>query len=246
MFNLEKYHFREAAITTAALGALAAGTQMYMGAKAKKEGQKALQDYNRQDLTESNPYEAIPISTVGSDIIREETQRTSANAVDAIRNMGPRGAALLPGVIGANNNSNREARNYLDDQVTKRNYAIAGDNATTRGLMEDRENADLAGIGNEIQVGRQDMWSGFRGLANSAMYAMNNYTPSANPQVEPIESSIKPIGLNPINSDVAIKNPILDYSKIQTGFKPAGIVPYRSPLPTASPIDYSKLYKTGF
>jgi hypothetical protein len=209
-----------AATTTALLGAGMAGYQMYQGAKAQRQGQKALQDYNRQDLTDNNPYEAIPISTVGSDIMREETQRTSANAVDAIRNMGPRGAALLPGVIGANNNANREARNYLDDQVTKRNYAIAGDNATTRGMMEDRENADLAGIGNQIQVGRQDMWSGFRGMGNTAMYAANNidWNGGGNDAVDPLSGKITP----------------------------AGVVPYRSPLPKASQIDYSKLYKTGF
>lgn len=207
-----------AAITTTALGLGLSGYQAYQGAKAKRQGEKALQDYNRQDLDNSNPYEAIPISTVGSDIMREETQRTSANSIDAIRNMGMRGASLLPGVIAANNNANRESRNYIDDQIIKKNYAIAGDDVTTRAMKEDRENADLAGIGNEIQVGRQDMWSGFRGFGNSAMYAMNNYTPSGNPQVEAIESSLKP----------------------------AGIVPYRSQLPTASPIDYSKLYKTAF
>lgn len=175
MFNIEKYHFREAAITTAAIGLAAAGTQIYMGAKAKQQGQKALQDYNRQDLDNSNPYKAIQISTIGSDIMREESQRISANSVDAIRNMGTRGASLLPGVIAANNNANRESRNYLDDQIIKRNYAIAGDNVNTRGMKEDRENADLAGIGNQIQVGRQDMWNGFRGAGSSLMYAANNH-----------------------------------------------------------------------
>lgn len=207
-----------AAITTAAIGLAAAGTQMYMGAKAKQQGQKAFQDYNRQDLDNSNPYKAIPISTIGSDIMREESQRTSANSVDAIRNMGTRGASLLPGVIATNNNANRESRNYIDDQIIKRNYAIAGDNVNTRGMKEDRENADLAGIGNQIQVGRQDMWNGFRGAGSAVMYGLNNYSASAspNPQVE---------GVNSLN--------------------PSGVVPYRSAMPTSS-FDYSKLYKSGF
>lgn len=209
-----------AAVTaTALVSAGVAGFQMYQGAKTKRQGQKDLQDYNRQDLDNANPYEAIPISTVGSDIMREESQRTSANAVDAIRNMGTRGAAFLPGVIGANNNANRESRNYIDDQIIKKNYAIAGDNVSTRGMKEDRENGDLAGIGNEIQVGRQDMWSGFRGLANSAMYAANNidWKGAGNDIVDPVSGQIAP----------------------------KGIVPYKNAMPTPS-VDYSKLYKTGF
>lgn len=205
-----------AAITTMAVGAGLAAYQTYEGAEKKRKGEKALQDYERQDLKDSNVYKGIPISTVGSDIIREENQRTSANAVDAIRNMGSRGAAYLPGIISANNNANREARNYLDDQVLKREYAIAGDQSNIRNMTEDRENADLAGIGNQIQVGRQDMWSGFRGIGSAAMYGGNNI-------------------------DFSTENPVVDpiSGKIQT----AGLAPYKSSMPTSN---YSKIYKNGF
>lgn len=216
MYNQEKYHLREAAITTAAVGAGLAAYQTYEGAESKRKGQKALQDYNRQDLADSNVYEAIPISTVGSDIMREESQRTSANAVDALRNMGTRGAAYIPGIVAANNNANRESRSYLDDQVNRRNYAIAGDKSNIRSMQEERENADLAGIGQQIQTGRQDMWSGLRGLGSSAMYAMNNndWAPKENELVEPIGG----------------------------GLKPAGLVPYKTPkLP-----NYSNIYNNGF
>lgn len=217
MFNLEKYHLIEAALTTTAIGAGLSAYQTYQGAETKRKGEKALQDYNRQDLESSNIYKGIPISTVGSDIIREESQRTSANVVDAIRNMGSRGAAFLPGVISANNNANREARSYLDDQIIKRDYAIAGDEGTIRTLKEERENADLAGIGNQIQVGRQDMWSGFRGLGSAAMYAINNndWGESEKDDVNPVAGSLRP----------------------------AGITPYKSPKPTSN---YSSIYKNGF
>ncbi|MFH6944641.1 hypothetical protein [Flavobacterium sp. FlaQc-50] len=215
MFNQEKYHLREAAITTAAVGLGMAGLQAYQGAENKRKGQKALQDYDRQDLAGSNAYKGIPISTVGSDLLREETQRTSANTVDAIRNMGTRGASLLPGVISANNRANRDSRNYLDDQVIKREYAIAGDEGNIRSLTEDRENADLAGIGNQIQVGRQDMWSGIRGLGNSAMYAINNNDWKGTDPASAGKGWVNPIGT--INPDLGYKLP--DFSKLyKTGF----------------------------
>jgi len=174
MFDLEKYQFREAAITTVALSAAAAGYQVYQGQQQKKQAQKALNDYDRQDLDTSNPYENMPISTVGSDLLREENQRSNANAVDALRNGGARGIAMIPQVVANNNTQNRETRAFLDDKITKRDYAIAGDETAIRGMQEDRENADLAGLGQQLQVGGQNMWSGIRGLASSAMYAANN------------------------------------------------------------------------
>ena len=163
-----------AAITTAAIGIGMSGFQAWQGIESKRKGQKALQDYNRQDLDKSNPYENIAISTVGSDIMREEAQRTTANTIDALQGMGSRGAAMLPQVVANNTRANAESRNYLEDQINKRSYAIAGDQTAIRGMKEERENADLAGIGQQIQAGRQDMWSGIRGMGSSLMYAANN------------------------------------------------------------------------
>lgn len=186
-----------AATVTALAGLGMSGYQAYQGHQNAKKANQAINNYDRQDLDKSNPYENMPISTVGSDIMREESQRNNANAVEALRNGGTRGIAMIPQVVAANNRQNQEARAYLDDQVTKRNYAIAGDKTAIRGMKEDRENADLAGLGQQLETGRQDMWSGFRGMANSGMYWAENYKPTENPQVDGIESFIKPIGLTP-------------------------------------------------
>lgn len=163
-----------AAVTTSVLGLGMSGFQAWQGFDDKRKGQKALQDYNRQDLDQSNAYEDIAISTVGTDIMREEAQRSSANTVDALRNMGSRGAAMLPGVLANDNRNNQEGRDYIDNQINKRSYAIAGDQTAIRGMKEDRENADLAGIGQQMQSGQQNMWSGIRGVGSSMMYAANN------------------------------------------------------------------------
>lgn len=163
-----------AATATAIVGGGLAAYQAIDGANQKRKAQNALQRYKRQDLDASNPYENIPISTVGSDIMTEQSQMNNTNAVDALRNGGTRGIAMIPQVVANSNRQNQEIRAYLDDQVTKRNYAIAGDKTAIRGMKEERENADLAGLGQQMQVGRQDMWSGFRGLASSGMYATNN------------------------------------------------------------------------
>lgn len=208
-----------AAVTTTALGLAMGGYQAYQGNQQKKQAKNALNNYDRQDLDNSNPYENMPISTVGSDIMQEENQRNNANAVDALRNGGTRGIAMIPQVVANNNRQNQETRAYLDNQITKRNYAIAGDQTAIRGMKEDRENADLDGLGQQYQVGRQDMWSGFRGMANSGMYAVNNMNPQGRtPQVSGVDSRLQPAGMNPTsNPDFRLpnySNIIRNYNKI--------------------------------
>jgi len=163
-----------AATITALAGLGMAGYQAYSGAQNAKKANRAINNYDRQDLDKSNPYENMQISTLGSDIMNEQNQIQSANAIEAMRAGGSRGIAMLPSVTAQNNQANQNTRAYIDDQVTKRNYAIAGDKTAIRGMKEDRENADLAGLGQQLQTGRQDMWSGIRGAASSAMYAANN------------------------------------------------------------------------
>ncbi len=171
-----------AAVTSAIVGGaglLMSGYQMYQGQKDKKEAERALRNYERQDLV--NPYENMQISTVGSDIMREETGRNVATMVDASRNAGIRGIyGNIPKIVSYSNAMNNETRAYLDDQVQRRNYAIAGDETAIREINEMRDNANLAGIGNRMEVGRQDMWSGIRGMGASAMYLANNLDVNGN------------------------------------------------------------------
>ena len=75
-----------AATATAILGGGLAAYQAIDGASQKRKAKNALQRYKRQDLDAPNPYENIPISTVGSDIMTEQSQMNNANAVDALRN----------------------------------------------------------------------------------------------------------------------------------------------------------------
>lgn len=175
MFNSEKYHFREAAATATALVGLGmSGYQAWQGNKQQQQAKRDIANYQRQDLDASNPYKNLQISTIGSDVMNEQNQINSANSIDAMRNAGSRGIAMLPSVTAQNNAANQNTRAYLDDQFNKRAYAIAGDQTEIRGMKENRENADLAGLGQQLQTGQQNMWSGIRGVGSSMMYAANN------------------------------------------------------------------------
>lgn len=162
-----------AAVTTAITGAATAGFQIYQGIKQENEANKLMSEFDRQEL--ENVYKDMQISTVGSDLMREESGRTSASLVDASRNAGVRGVfGAIPKIAAQNNSQNREAQVYLDDQVQRRDYNIAKDNQRIQSMQEQRDNQELAGIGQLQQTGQQNVFSGIRGVANSAIYGAQN------------------------------------------------------------------------
>lgn len=159
-----------AAAITSGIGAVTGGFQAYQGYQQKKDGEIARSQYRRQNL--KNAFEDIQVSTIGSDLMREENARTTASLVDASRQGGLRGVfGGIPKIQEYNTQANAEAQKYLDDQVIKRDYSIAEDETRLREIKEMRDRENLAGISSQIQSGNQDMFSGLLGVGKSAMYA---------------------------------------------------------------------------
>lgn len=158
-------------------GILGTGLGVYQaiqGSKDKKRAERALNDYERQSL--DNAFENIQVSTVGSDLMREESGRTTSNLVDATRNAGLRGIlGGIPKIQAGNNSANQEARKYLDDQVNQRQYAIAEDNVKIRGIKENRDNANIAALSSEVNAGKQDIWNGMIGAYKGVSSLANNF-----------------------------------------------------------------------
>lgn len=154
-----------AAITSSLL---ISGVSTYMAvdaAKRQREAKNKMNTYERQTL--DNAFKDIPISTVGSELMREENQRTAADLIDASRNGGIRGVfGGIPKIQSFTNTSNREARDYLDEQDIRRNYSIAGDNQRIRDVRENRDNANLAAISSEYQAANEDKWNGISGAVS--------------------------------------------------------------------------------
>lgn len=136
--------------------------QAIQGSKDKKAAERELNDYERQTLT--NAYDNIQISTVGSDLMTQESQRTTANLTDATRNAGLRGVlGGIPKIQSQNNMANQEARKYLDDQVNQRQYSTAEDDIRLRNIKENRDIANISALSSQVDSGKQDMWNGIIG-----------------------------------------------------------------------------------
>lgn len=179
-----------AAITTTAIGVGISGYMAYQGEQDKKKAQAELNSYERQDL--NNAFENVKISTIGSDLLREESQRTSANLVEASRNAGIRGIlGGIPKIQEFTNNINREGQKILDDQVLKREYAIAGDDVKLRGEKEDRDISNISALSSQVQKGEADMWNGIGGVSKGISYGANNIDFSK-PETTDTSSSFNP------------------------------------------------------
>ena len=160
------------AATGAIIGGALGAAQMIGGAIGKKKAKKAIDNYSRQQLT--NAYEHLGVSTRGADLQREEMQRNSAMAMDALRAGGAR--ALIGGIgrIGQYNaTSSRQIGADLDMQQNRIDQMRAQDDIRIQQMMEQREREDLAGLGREFDYQRDQFNQGFGAVAQGAVSAAN-------------------------------------------------------------------------
>lgn len=159
------------ATSMAVMGGLGLAKGVYDTFSAKKrqdQYQDELDAYQRQTL--ENSYKNMPISTIGTKLMLEESSRNMATAMNSIGNAGTRAIiGATPKLVAEQNNVNRTIQKELDDQVIKRDYAIAADDGRIRDMQEQRENADLAGLGNAVDVARQDANTGMNTALNGLM-----------------------------------------------------------------------------
>ena len=203
---------------------LAKGTfDTISASKRQKQHQAELDAYQRQELT--NSYKNMQISTIGSDAMREESSRNIATAMNTIGNAGTRAIiGATTKLVAEQNNVDRNIQKELDDQLTRKNYAIAGDDAQIRGMQEQREYQDLAGLGNAIDTARQDKNMGLNTMLNGVMSAASG-----------IQGNI---GGNPetITDTNLVSNNSFDYSKYGPKIPQLSF----APLPTSSFLNNNK------
>lgn len=151
----------------AAVGMAGGIAKSIMGANQASKAKKAIENYDRQELV--NTMEAITVSTRGSDLAREELARTSASSIDALQSGGVRGVVGGIGKVQQSvSKQSQEIGAKLDQKLDEKSLAVAKDNVRIQGLQEEREKADLAGLGQQMMVGQQNLFSGISDVAQSA------------------------------------------------------------------------------
>lgn len=144
-------------ITSAITGGLGVGMSIYdkiQGAKQKREARRALENIKRQPLT--NIADGLQVSTLGSDLQKEEQARLASSQVSALQGAGTRGLIGGLGAVEAGNqNVNAKIAADLDMQQKQIDQIRAEDEARIRGMKEQRELADISALSSQYQAGSE-------------------------------------------------------------------------------------------
>lgn len=143
-----------------AVGTLAVGTTMSFiekrkQKKAAKIAAAAIANQKRPELT--NVADGLQVSTRGADLEREEVARNSATSLDALSDAGTRALGVGVGRVAAvNADSNAKIGANLDEQQKSIDMIRAQDNASIRGMREQRSQADLAALSSQYNAAQQN------------------------------------------------------------------------------------------
>lgn len=168
------------ATTTAIASGLAiagGAAKSISGASQSKKYQKLIDGYQRQELT--NPYENLKVSTMGAMMQQKNSAQNTATALYNLRRSGTNAIIGATGrVVEQNNKVNQQIAANLDQQATRNELYAAQGASRVQQMQERREEADLDGLGNALNVAKQNMWGGFSDIATGALTAAGGMTGS--------------------------------------------------------------------
>ena len=153
--------------------AVSAGTSILQTSKANKaakKAQQAIDNYQRQELV--NPNLGLQVSTLGADRQREDLSRSIATMANQAAMGGSRSIlGIAPNLLNAQMQQEQQIAGQLDEQEARRQAAVAQGEGMAMQMTEARENADLAGLGTQLNVARQERANGYNNLIQTGLSA---------------------------------------------------------------------------
>ncbi len=153
-----------AAITSAAIAVAGGAYQAITSAKQAKEAKDAL---NNLKLPEpKNIADGMKVSTLGSELQKEQASKRFNTEVDALRSGGIRG--VIGGLSSASERQKEIDRQLMADLDIKQeriNEIRAQDEARIQGVYENRYQNDVSALSSQYNAGQQGMMQGISGAA---------------------------------------------------------------------------------
>ena len=157
-------------VAAVGLGIAAAASigQMVSGAVKTSRAKKALRNYQRQEL--KTVTDEMRVSTLGAEQRARQAQQRAVSTIDALRSGGVRG---IVGGLGRQEamqqNLDRKIAADLDRQQKAIEDAQARDRMRVQAMQERREEADIAGLGSQLGMARQQTQAGMSGLMQAGV-----------------------------------------------------------------------------
>lgn len=161
-------------IGTAVVGAGLGVYQTLEGAKQKEQARKALDEYKRQQL--KNVGEDLRVSTLGTDALREEQSKLTAQQIESLSGGGNRSLVGGLGRVEAGNQAvNDKIAASLDEKQKEIDMIIAEDEARIRNMQEGREIGDVSALSSQYNAGNEAMQQGIGQTVQGIGMAFNQY-----------------------------------------------------------------------
>jgi hypothetical protein len=169
-----------AAVTSAIIGAGTAAYSMSQSIKSGKEKRAAARAIAEQKAPElTNIGEGLQVSTLGSDLAKEEQGRLAASQVNAAQEAGTRGVIGSVGKIAAQNQAvNAQAAADLDRQQKEIDSFRAQDEGNIRGLKEQRFRDKLAALSSQYNSANQMQQQNIGNVISGTGYALGSLSAS--------------------------------------------------------------------
>jgi hypothetical protein len=229
-----------AAITSAAVAVAGGAYQAISSAKQAREAKDALNNLKTPEL--KNVAEGLQVSTLGSDLQREELGRQYSSGVDALRSGGIRGVIGGLGTLSTQQNlANRQIGADLDAQQKQIDQIRAQDEQRIQGVKEQRYQGDIAALSSQYNAGQQGVMQGISGIAQGVasgaqmIQSQNNFDKMLNAGIPnaganaPVISGLSSAGL--VNTAY---NMLPTAANIASGY-------YSSPQMTPAGLTYSTI-----
>jgi hypothetical protein len=161
-------------IGTAVVGAGLGVYQTLEGAKQKEQARKALEEYKRQEL--KNVGENLTVSTLGTDALREEQSKLTAQQLESLSGGGNRSLVGGLGRVEAGNQAvNDKIAASLDEKQKEIDMIVAEDEVRIRNMKENREIGDVSALSSQYNAGNEAMQQGIGQAVQGIGMAFNQY-----------------------------------------------------------------------
>jgi hypothetical protein len=155
-----------AGLAQAGVGIFGASSQGRRAKKREAAALKALEEYDRQALT--NVYAGLTVPKEPFELRTEAVQQAQATAVGALAGAGARG---LVGGLGGVQQRTQQGIAQIAAEMEQAQFRLqqmqAEDQARVRAMQEQREQQDIAGLGRELGLARQQRASATESLYSS-------------------------------------------------------------------------------
>lgn len=140
------------------------------GSKRARKAEESLKNYERQDLT--NVYAGMSVPTRGAQLQTEGAYQTQAETAQLASQSGARGAIGGSQTIAENTRQAMERIGAnLQESELRLQQMFAEDEARIRGIQEQREQQDIAGLGAERATAEARKDAGWDTMVSTASSA---------------------------------------------------------------------------